>query len=72
MSSHPGRRRPAICSMKILWVKTDFLHPTTRGGQIRSLEMLRCLHRSHDVHYLCLDDGANDEVRAEATNTQAR
>jgi len=52
---------PAICSMKILWVKTDYLHPTTRGGQIRSLEMLRCLHRSHDVHYVCLDDGANDE-----------
>ena len=27
--------------MKILWVKSDFLHPTTRGGQIRTLEMLR-------------------------------
>ena len=25
-------------SMKLLWVKTDFLHPTTRGGQIRTLE----------------------------------
>ncbi len=23
--------------MKILWVKTDFLHPTDRGGQIRTL-----------------------------------
>ena len=38
--------------MKILWVKTDFLHPTTRGGQIRTLEMLRCLHSRHEVHYV--------------------
>ncbi len=47
--------------MKILWVKTDYLHPTTRGGQIRTLEMLRCLHRNHEVHYVCFDDGENDE-----------
>jgi sugar transferase (PEP-CTERM/EpsH1 system associated) len=47
--------------VKILWVKTDYLHPTTRGGQIRSLEMLRCLHRRHEIHYVCLDDGANEE-----------
>ena len=38
--------------MKLLWVKTDFLHPTTRGGQIRTLEMLRHLHRQHEVHYV--------------------
>jgi sugar transferase (PEP-CTERM/EpsH1 system associated) len=38
--------------MKILWVKTDFLHPADRGGQIRSLEMLRRLHLRHEVHYL--------------------
>src|SRR4051812_10880396 len=47
--------------MKILWIKSDYLHPTTRGGQIRSLEMLRCLHRRHEVHYVCLDDGKNVE-----------
>ena len=47
--------------MKILWVKTDFLHPTTRGGQIRTLETLRCLNQRHEVHYLCLDDGSNEE-----------
>jgi glycosyltransferase involved in cell wall biosynthesis len=40
------------CHLKLLWVKSDFLHPTTRGGQIRSLEMLRCLHQRHEVHYL--------------------
>lgn len=50
--------------MRILWAKTDFLHPTTRGGQIRTLEMLRCLHRRHEVHYVCLDDGASSEGRA--------
>lgn len=47
--------------MKILWVKSDYLHPTTRGGQIRSLEMLRWLHRWHEIHYVCLDDGSQPE-----------
>jgi len=47
--------------MKILWVKTDFLHPTTRGGQIRTLEMLKALHRRHEIHYVALDDGLNPE-----------
>ena len=47
--------------MKILWVKTDFLHPTTRGGQIRTLEMLRRLHARHEVHYVAFDDPENPE-----------
>ncbi|HEX3681563.1 MAG TPA: glycosyltransferase family 4 protein [Bryobacteraceae bacterium] len=47
--------------MKILWVKTDFLHPTTRGGQIRTLEMLKALHRRHEIHYLAFDDGVESE-----------
>ena len=47
--------------MKILWVKTDFLHPTTRGGQIRTLEMLRRLHARHEVHYIAFDDPAHPE-----------
>ena len=41
--------------MKILWVKSDFLHPTDRGGQIRTLETLKRLHRRHEIHYLALD-----------------
>ena len=52
--------------MKLLWIKTDFLHPTTRGGQIRTLEMLRQLHRRHEVHYLTLDDGTQPEGPARA------
>jgi hypothetical protein len=47
--------------MKILWVKTDFLHPTTRGGQIRTLEMLRRMHARHEIHYVAFDDPGNDE-----------
>jgi len=37
--------------MKILWVNSDFLHPTTRGGQIRTLETLKRLHQQHEIHY---------------------
>jgi hypothetical protein len=46
---------------RILWVKSDFLHPTTRGGQIRSLEILRCLHRRHEIHYVAFDDGTSPD-----------
>ena len=52
--------------MKLLWVKTDFLHPTTRGGQIRTLEMLRRIHQRHEVHYICFDDPAVAEGPAQA------
>lgn len=43
--------------MRIAWIKTDYLHPTTRGGQIRSLEMLKRLARHHEVTYLTMDMG---------------
>jgi glycosyltransferase involved in cell wall biosynthesis len=42
-------------SMKILWVKSDFLHPATKGGHIRTLEMLKRLHSRHEIHYVALD-----------------
>jgi len=48
--------------VKILWVKSDFLHPTTKGGQIRTLEMLRQLHRRHEIHYVAFDDGNREGV----------
>jgi glycosyltransferase involved in cell wall biosynthesis len=47
--------------MKILWVNPHFLHPTTKGGQIRTLEMLRHLHRWHEVHYVALQNAAEPE-----------
>ncbi len=52
--------------MKLLWVKTDFLHPTTRGGQIRTLETLRRLHEWHEVHYVAFDDPEQPEGLARA------
>ena len=47
--------------MKILWVKCDFLHPTTRGGQIRTLEIVKRLHARHEVHYLAYATPDNPE-----------
>ena len=41
--------------MKILWVSSDFLHPTTRGGQIRTLGILRRLHARHEIHYAAIE-----------------
>src|SRR5277367_389770 len=52
--------------MKILWAKTDFLHPTDRGGQIRTLEMLRRLHLRHEVHYVAYDNPETPEGRERA------
>lgn len=52
--------------MKILWVKTDFLHPTDRGGQIRTLETLRSLHRRNEIHYVAYDNPRQPEGVARA------
>src|SRR5215470_13134549 len=43
--------------MRILWIKTELLHPIDKGGRIRSYQILRALSRQHHVTYLCLDDG---------------
>jgi glycosyltransferase involved in cell wall biosynthesis len=47
--------------MKILWANTTFLHPTNRGGQIRTLEMLKRLHATNEVHYTALADPGEEE-----------
>jgi polysaccharide biosynthesis protein PslH len=47
--------------MKLLWVKTDFLHPTTRGGQIRTLEIVKRLHQRNELHYVAFDNPAQPE-----------
>ena len=52
--------------MRILWVKSDFLHPTTRGGQIRTLEMLRRLHARHEIDFIALHDESQPEGPARA------
>jgi sugar transferase (PEP-CTERM/EpsH1 system associated) len=40
--------------MRILWVSPCFLHPTERGGQIRTLGILSRLHRHHEIHFAAL------------------
>ncbi|HEV3331183.1 MAG TPA: glycosyltransferase [Bryobacteraceae bacterium] len=52
--------------MKVLWVNTNFMHPTTKGGQIRTLEMLRHLHRWHEIHYVAIENPAQPEGPARA------
>ena len=47
--------------MKILWANPHFLHPTNKGGQIRTLEMLRHLHRWHEIHYVALENAGEPE-----------
>ncbi|HYN84180.1 MAG TPA: glycosyltransferase, partial [Pyrinomonadaceae bacterium] len=46
--------------MRILWLKTELLHPVDKGGRIRTYQMLRHLKREHHVTYLTLDDGTAD------------
>jgi polysaccharide biosynthesis protein PslH len=50
--------------MRILWIKTELLHPIDKGGRIRTYQILRSLARQHHVTYLCLDDGlaASDAI----------
>jgi sugar transferase (PEP-CTERM/EpsH1 system associated) len=50
--------------MRLLWIKTELLHPVDKGGRIRTYQMLRALSRRHHVTYLCLDDGlaASDAI----------
>jgi sugar transferase (PEP-CTERM/EpsH1 system associated) len=43
--------------MRILWLKTDLLHPIDRGGKIRTYHMLRALKQQHHVTYVALDNG---------------
>ena len=43
--------------MRLLWLKTELLHPVDKGGKIRTYQMLKELKREHHVTYLTLDDG---------------
>jgi hypothetical protein len=45
--------------MRILWLKTELLHPLDKGGRIRTYHMLQSLNRLHHVTYLTLDDGSS-------------
>lgn len=43
--------------MRIVWLKTELLHPVDKGGKIRTYQMLKALRRDHRITYLTLDDG---------------
>ncbi|MEJ7617101.1 MAG: glycosyltransferase, partial [Pyrinomonadaceae bacterium] len=48
--------------MRILWLKTELLHPVDKGGKIRTYYMLKELKRQgHQITYLTLDDGAAED-----------
>lgn len=43
--------------LRILWIKTELLHPVDKGGRIRTYQMLKALAAKHRITYLTLDDG---------------
>lgn len=47
--------------MKILWVSPFFLHPTDRGGQIRTLGTLKELRKQHQITFAALNSLSNQE-----------
>lgn len=47
--------------MRIIWLKTELLHPIDKGGRIRTYHMLKQLRRDHHITYLTLDDGNSDD-----------
>ena len=51
--------------MRIVWLKTELLHPVDKGGKIRSYNMLKELKRSCHITYLTLDDGTADSKARE-------
>jgi polysaccharide biosynthesis protein PslH len=58
--------------MKILWVAPFFLHPTTRGGQIRTLAMLSHLHRWHEIHFVAFEHPGEPEGLRRSSEYSAR
>jgi glycosyltransferase involved in cell wall biosynthesis len=44
--------------VRVLWLKTELLHPVDKGGKIRTYQMLKELKREHHITYLTLDNGA--------------
>lgn len=54
--------------MRILWIKTELLHPVNKGGRIRTYQMLRALKANHEITYVALHDGKTDDpALAQAT-----
>jgi sugar transferase (PEP-CTERM/EpsH1 system associated) len=45
--------------VKILWLKSELLHPVDKGGKIRTYQMLKHLKRDHKITYLALASPAD-------------
>ncbi|HSW51511.1 MAG TPA: hypothetical protein VLH09_15095, partial [Bryobacteraceae bacterium] len=58
--------------MKILWASPYFLHPTTTGGRIRTLQILRRLHLRHEIHYAALSLPGSPEGPSRAGEYSSR
>jgi len=48
--------------MRILWLKTELLHPVDKGGKIRTYQMLKQLKQQHHITYLCFDETESTEA----------
>lgn len=57
--------------MRILWLKTELLHPIDKGGKIRTYQMLKELKKQHHITYLTLDDGTAETDALEKSNEYA-
>jgi glycosyltransferase involved in cell wall biosynthesis len=57
--------------VRILWLKTELLHPVDKGGKIRTYQMLKELKKNHHVTYLTLDDGTADKDAIEKASEYA-
>ncbi|NOT22632.1 MAG: glycosyltransferase [Nitrospiraceae bacterium] len=51
--------------MRILWLKTELLHPVDKGGKIRTYQMLKEMKRQHHLTYLTLDEAPEDRASHE-------
>jgi len=48
--------------VKILWVKSELLHPLDKGGRIRSFNMVKHLAKKNQVSYLCYADPVKEKA----------
>jgi len=54
--------------MRILWLKTELLHPVDKGGRIRTYQMLKELKKHHQITYLTLDEMGDNPIPHEQAN----
>ncbi len=63
----PDHTHFKIVILRILWLKTELLHPVDKGGRIRTYNMLKELRREHHITYLALDDGSSNDAARKST-----